>query len=298
MGEVSNEETGFAEEAPGSEEGYYEARPEPAAGVPSVRAFPADAVMYRISGAGLSLRDFGPARKWHMLPSFVLMKVFRFGIPVSVDVPATESIRPFEIAGQQVHPILRQLLQPPLAELASLGFGVPIYHDVDEVLTKTSVSYASAPHHSLPIVARVKVWAWSFLPKPQVKVSISYLSAGANGVLVHTTQSLDTIRDTPNVHVTRLPSASAAQLLDAHRSAMTRLIPGQPVSVRTPDQIRAVLDRDHEVHRDDLLRRRVFVPKTAAEERQSASLQQKLGTNSPHAAILADIDRLQNATVN
>ena len=90
---------------------------------------------YRIDSSGFTFKEYLWGTK-NPLTLFIagIIKLLRINMGGSIDDPAVDSLRAFEIAESQLPPDIFEKFYPIALELFSLDFEAPIFHAIEDKL--------------------------------------------------------------------------------------------------------------------------------------------------------------------
>ncbi|HEY7158106.1 MAG TPA: site-2 protease family protein [Gemmataceae bacterium] len=250
---------------------------------------------YRINASRATWREHAFDTPWLLLPLVALIKLFRLRGGGSTDDPPVESIAPFEVEEAAVPAEVRERFGPLTQELAALGFGQPIYHQIYHPLCFTHIYWATFLHPTDRAVARIHHRVWS---KGAIHKSYLYpvfISEMANETFVVSSAGRPDLLAPASVQIVYEPGASAAELWERHQRRLDDLLPSRSVTVDTPAHQRELIERHHGALRDFHLARGVFEPASEVEQEkltaQCEGTQVKAPPPSVEEAVLARLER-------
>lgn len=253
-------------------------------------------IFYRINFSRATWREYAFDTPWLLLPVVMLVKWFRIRGSGSTDDPPVESLAPFEVEEAALPSEVRERFGPLAQELAALGFGQPIYHQICHPLYFTHIYWATFLHPSGRAVARIHHRVWS-----QGAIHKSYLypvfiSSMADETFVVSSAGRPDLLTPASVSIVYEPGASAAKLWEHHQRRLDDLLPGRSVTVDTPAKQREWIEKYHAALRDFHLNRGVFEPIGEAEQEklaaQGEAAQAKPTPPTVEEVVLARLERL------
>lgn len=225
---------------------------------------------YRINGARATWREHAFDTPWLLLPLVALVKLFRLRGGGSTDDPPVESIAPFEVEEAAVPAEVRQRFEPLAQELAALGFGRPIYHQIYHPLYFTHIYWATFLHPTGRAVARIHHRVWSQRTIHKSYLYPVFISEMEDETFVASSAGRPDLLTPASVQTVYQPGASAAELWERHQRRLDDLLPSRSVTVDTPLRQRELIERHHGALRDFHLARGVFEPVLEAEQERLA----------------------------
>jgi hypothetical protein len=261
---------------------------------------PPPGVFYKIDSRRVALREY-----WWGSPSPVFLialfiKLFRIPIPSSSDDLCVDSLEPFEIPHLPVE--VQTKIEPRLRELAELGFQLPVYHSIDDVLHNTRTNLVTLRHSTGQALARIHNRIWSIRTPPKDIVFIEFITPLIGGNFVWSLSSKADFAAPKSCRIVRKTRATAAELWALHTAAVRQ--EAKPIiPIADPNGIRRVSEQLHDQVRDFHLARGVFRPLTDDDMARISRTFQKRQTYSAggmgnYGPILNVLDRLQTKNAN
>jgi Zn-dependent protease len=251
---------------------------------------------YRLNASRVTFREYAFSSPWPVvIPIAGIIKLFRIPISGSSDDPPVENLTPFEVPEAELPDEVRERFAPLAGELAELGFGRPIFHQIRSPLQYTHIYWATFAHPTGRAAARIhhRIWSQQTIHKSYLfPVFISELSDGS--FLVSSAGKRD-LAAPKSVEDHYSPGASAAELWREHERRLDERLPAGPVDVRSEDRVRQMVERLHATLRDFHVGRGVFRPVSAAEQDKLAE-QEKLAAENAIKQATAPASAAEGAT--
>src|ERR1700722_15557779 len=257
---------------------------------------------FRYNSLGQTLaEDLRLAPSWKVLVLWI-RKLFRqrsgAGSPIPLPVPFHE----YAVGAEGVSPEAAAQLTKPRSDAARLGFDLPVYQVIPTTSGEILATVANWRHTGGEILARV-VHAQIRAVQPAKEVTtLTLISRFADGRRLVTTGSPHRLDPPTNAITQRLVNASFDDLLAAHRRKLDELRAAARVELIVDDAaLASACDRleiesmDHYAGRG--LYEEVNPGEIAAEQTSLAPLPIPPDTSPEDAAVLAEIDKLQNKPV-
>lgn len=251
-------------------------------------------MFYRLDSTRITLREYwwGTKNPLALLVALVL-KLLRVRIPGSSDDPNVETLTAFEVPADQIPAEIRERFQPLTGELATLGFGFPIYHSIYDRVHQTRIYWASLVHASGKAWARIHHRIWTQPQPPRVYLFPMFLTALADGqFLVSSSAGKLDMLPAPRCRVLHRRNASSAKLWAEHQRETEREELRTSVKpVRSLEELRQAIEAHHAVTRDFHVARGVFAPMTSEEQQHNLAPLPTAGDE--HAEVMTEMAALQ-----
>jgi Zn-dependent protease len=243
---------------------------------------------FRLDSNRVTFREHAFDNPWLLVvPLFGIFKLLRIPTVGSSDDPPVETLSPFEVQEAELPEEVRERFAPLTGELAALGFGGPIFHQIYCPLQHTYIYWATFAHATGRAAARIhhRIWSRPNLHKSYLfPVFISEMSDGS--FLVSTSGKPDFIAP-KSVDIHYDTGASAAELWREHERRLDDRLPGRSVDVRSPDRVRQMVERHHAALRDFHVGRGVFRP-VGDEEQEKLARRSDARPAATHSASVED----------
>jgi Zn-dependent protease len=224
---------------------------------------------YRLNIAKLTYREYSFNDPWLVvIPIVSMIKLFRFPLPKSADDPPVETLAPFEVSEEELPEEVRSRFAPLAGELAELGFGQPIFHQIHCVLQETHLYWATFAHRSGLAAARIHHRVWSTPGIHKSFVFPVFISESGDGSFLVSSAGKQNMLAPESVEVHYHKGAGASELWQEHQARMDERLPGRAVDLRTSDRVREMVERHHAALRDFHLGRGVFRPVSGRDQKR------------------------------
>jgi Zn-dependent protease len=210
-------------------------------------------VFYKLNASRVTLREFWWETKL-LVWIGLIVKLLRIRLRGSSDDLAVDSLHPFLCEAQKIQPETLSRFEPTLSDLRKLGFGLPVWHDEDDVFQATHNTLATLRHESGRVWARVQCRISLGRVPAKIKFFTTLISLTPGGFIATGNGKYDMAW--PATHDTiRFRHMSVDELWKHHQQRMTAAV--QPIS---QDQLLDVAEEYHATLRDFHLNRGVFEP--------------------------------------
>lgn len=257
--------------------------------------------IYAIDSTRISLREYWWGTRSPLVLIGWITKWLRIRIPSSTDDPNVESTLPYSV--DSLPDEVMERFRPLGVELGNLGFSDVAYHCIRDPGTRTTIYWASFIHESGTCFARIHQRMWGQSQMVSRAIFPVFLTEFTDGTFfVSSAGKPDTL--TPDsVQMNRMPRATVEQLWGAHQAGSAAYGAQRlPVRISAAADVLAATERHHVLLRDFNLARRVFRPRTAAEQAKAdsfaASQAQARASGFQHGDVLAELDALQQHKTN
>ncbi len=253
-------------------------------------------IFYRINGSRATWREHAFDTPWLLMPLVALTKLLRHRGGGSTDDPPVESIAPFEVEEAAVPAEVRERFGPLAQELAALGFGQPIYHQIYHPRYFTYIYWATFLHPTGRAVARVHHRIWS-----QGAIHKSYLypvfiTAMEDGTFAVSSAGRPDLLAPESIRIVYEPGVSTAELWEHHQRRLDDMLPSRAVTVDSPERQRELIEQYHGALRDYHLGRGVFeLAGDADQEKLAGQCEAALAKATPPSVeekVLARLERV------
>ena len=254
-------------------------------------------IFYQIDSTRVSLREYWWWRRSPLVIVRWLQKWLRLPIRCSSDDPNTDSTLPYIV--ESLHPDIAAGLAPLTAELAGLGFGDPVFHEIYDPCTQTVIGWATFRHGSGRYWARIHRRIWHQTANPNRALFPLFFTSFADGTFLVSSAGKPDMAAPPTVQMNRMPGAGTGRLWESHQRLTEQLAGRKMVApVNSREDVVAETERLQVQVRDFHLARGVFRARTAAEQGQAdafaARVAQTQAAGLEHGEVLAEWDKLQD----
>jgi Zn-dependent protease len=252
-------------------------------------------IFYCINSSRATWREHMFDTPWLLLPLVGLVKLFRVRGGGSTDDPPVEAIAPFEVEEAAIPAGVRERFGPLAQELAALGFGQPIYHQIYHPRYCTHIYWATFVHPTGRAVARIHHRIWSQKAIHKSYLYPVFITEMENEEFIVSSAGRPDLLAPASVPIVYEPGASTAELWEHHQRRLDDLLPGRSVTVETPARQCELIERHHAALRDFHLGRGVFepVPETN-QEKLAAQCEAALAKEPPPSVEDVVLARLES----
>ncbi len=246
---------------------------------------------YEIDSTRISFKEF---LWWHKSPLVLiswLNKISKVRTPCSSDDPNTDSTLPFIVP--PLPPETESAFAPLASEFATLGFIDPVFHQINDPVTRTTVNWATYRHESGNYFARIHQRIWHASARANRALFPMFFTEFSDGTFLVSSAGKPDM-DTPRtVEMNRMPRATVNALWEKHVALTAARANGKVVvPVTSPEDVIAATERHHILLRDFNLARGVFKA-PSAEEQARAESHRASGVKYPE--ILVELEKLQES---
>ncbi len=245
---------------------------------------------YRLDGSRASFREYAYDIPWLLmpilLPIIALIKLLRLQTSGSTDDPPVETLAPFEVEEAALPEVVRERFAPLEAELAALGFGQPIFHQIYCPLQSTYIYWATLLHATGEAVARIHHRIWSQKNIHKSYLFVVFTSETTDGSFLVTSAGKPDLLSPQAVELRFRTGAATSQLWQLHQM---RLHEHRLVHLESQEQMRQMIERHQAALRDYHLGRGFFRPVSAAEQEKLASRSEEVPTTAAPASVEQEV---------
>ena len=253
---------------------------------------------YEIDSTRISFKEF---LWWHKSPIVLipwLNKLFKVRMPCSSDDPTTDSTLPFVVP--QLSPETESAFAPLAAELSALGFIDPVYHQIHDPGTRTTVIWATYRHESGNYFARIHQRIWLMTAKPNRALFPMFFTEFSDGTFLVSSSGKPDMDEPRTIAMNRMPGATTGALWEKHVALAGERAKGKAiVPVTSQADVIAATERHHILTRDYHLARGAFRLRSSEEQasvdRYATTVEQGRASGVKHPEILAELDKLQES---
>ena len=253
---------------------------------------------YRIDSTRASVLEY---IWWHKSPLVIIplmMKWLRVATPCSSDDPNTESTRPFVV--ESLPSDIAASFAPLTEQFTGLGFIDPVFHVIADPGTRATIYWATFRHESGNYFARIHRRIWQQTANPNRALFPLFFTAFTDGTFLVSSSGKPDMAAPKTVQMNRMPGAATGPLWAKHQRLSDQLAGQKTIApVNSPEDLLAVTEQFHVLVRDFHLARGVFRERSVAEQgcmdAFAARLAEAEASGVEHAAVLAELDRLQDA---
>jgi Zn-dependent protease len=251
---------------------------------------------YDIDSTRVSHREYW----WDTRSPLVLIgwftKWFRIRIPGSTDDPNVDCTVPFIVPA--LPPEIAARFEPLTLELAALGFREPVYHQIHEPGSPTTVYWATFRHTGGQHLARIHHRVWQRASAVQRALFPMFITEFTDGGFLVSSSGKPDLDAPPTVRMNRMRKAPTDKLWAAHEQLAANSYDQSIARTLTREQAAASAERLHVVLRDFHLARGVFRERSATEHYRAQAFATRVAearaSGLEHAEELAELDRLQS----
>ena len=223
-------------------------------------------------------------------------KWFRLRIPGSTDDPNVDSTASFLVT--ELPPEIAARMEPLALELTALGFREPVYHQINEPGSPTTIYWATFRHSTGQHLARIHHRAWQQTRTVQRALFPLFITEFTDGGFLVSSSGKPDLDAPPTVRMNRMRKAATLKLWEAHEQLAANSFDQSIARIVTREQIVASGERLHVLLRDFHLARGVFRERSAEAQASAQAFAAKVAEAKAggleHAEVLAELDRLQS----
>jgi Zn-dependent protease len=251
---------------------------------------------YELDSTRVSHREFWWGTKSPLVLIGWLTKWLHIRIPGSTDDPNTESTLPFVV--ESLPPEIAASFEPPTLELTALGFSDPVYYVISDPGTRTTIYWATFRHESEKCFARIHRRIWPQTPRLSRSVCPMLFTAFTDGTFLVSSAAKPDLAAPATVQMNRMHRAATERLWEAHQRLADLAGARKMVApVKSRGDLVAMTEQLHVQLRDFHLARKVFRPRTPAEQAKAdafaRSVEEARAGGLEHAGVLAEMQKLQ-----
>jgi Zn-dependent protease len=253
---------------------------------------------YDIDSTRVSFKEYWWGTKSPAVLIGWLVKLLRTRIPSSSDDPNTESTLPFVVPQLPVE--TESAFAPLASELSALGFIDPVFHQIHDPGTRTTVYWATYRHESGNYFARIHQRIWLQTVKQNRGLFLMFFTEFTDGTFLVSSSGKPDMDAPATIEMNRMQGATSSALWEKHVALAAERANGKVVvPVTSQEDVIAATERHHVLTRDFHLARGVFRARKAEEQAQAesyaAAVEQGRAIGVKHPEILAELEKLQES---
>ena len=251
---------------------------------------------YEIDSTHVSVREYWWGNKSPLVIIAWILKVLRVRIPSSSDDPNTDSTAPFII--ETLPPDVMKRFESLTSDITTLGFQNPIFHQIHDPGSRTTVFWATFRHESGKHFARIHNRVWHQTQKADRGLFPMFFTEFTEGTFLVSSAGKPDFAAPDSVQMNRRRGAKALDLWQSHERLVRGLSGRKMIApVLTSEDLAAASERHHVLTRDFHLARGVFRKRTPEEQSKAAAFTGRIdearASGQENAEVLAELERLQ-----
>lgn len=257
---------------------------------------------YSFDGSRATFQEYAWSSKNPIVLTIAaVIKLFRIKTSGSSDDANVDSTREFVVA--ELPADLQEKFASLAAEIQSLGFCDPVYHIIDDHLTRTKIVWATYRHASGFHCARIHYRYWGKVQKTERALFPMFITAFPNGTFAVSSSGRPDVAAPDSIRMNRMFNATTPSLWVAHEKIALEMSGAQGcLLVTTQQEVIEITERLHETQRDFHLARGFFRKRTEEETKDGADhavrIQQARDTGQQYPEVMAELGKLQDAKAN
>jgi len=253
-------------------------------------------VGYGLNSTRVTTQEYLWDTHWLLTPLIWLIKLLRIRLNGSTDDPPVDQLGPFEVSATDWPDGIRDWFREDIERLRALGYQVVIVHRIALPRIQTQIYRATLVHPSGQRFVRLQLRIWSQRTPPQERYHRQLETEFEDGTYLITFAGKPDMLAPPSMDIERIGEVTLDELIRRHDERLALTGRRDIRSVRSVEEVRAYVERQHAQLVDFHRARGVFEPLPTSQS--TIATDPTADPATAHSDVLAELEHLQQRRVS